>query len=507
MKNKILFWIDPTYTQFGIAKFLQEKILADFYVIYDLNHHLKKSFSNQNIVNFKKEWFYWDYQSNIHKEPDIEYLKLFEKKYDIDLWKIAFSERIFSDYQKFHDFTRKEILSILENDCKFFEKVLDEVNPDFLIIKLADFHRTQLLVELCNAKGIKVLMLIPSRLGFRSYISSSISSSENYSNLKNNEKPITFSELREYFKKFDKSKQYSKIQSGGIDIPIKHKIKAFWKWIFQTYDDGYRKTYDHFGVTIFQVLKNKIIEEITRNIRYHFLEKNSIKNPLFKEKFIYFPLHVQPERNLDIDAPYYSNQLDVIENIARSLPIQYKLYVKEHPSMKFRHWRQKSFYNSVLNLTNVKLIHPSSNSLEIIKNCSLVITIAGSTGVEAALYQKPSIVLADVSYSNLSCVKKINNFEELSETIKQLLTLDVDPNELRDFLQYQEQISFEFDEIEFGNELSKISFLAGMVTNDKMTVNQLDSFFEQKRELFEPLVIDYIKKINEHNEKIKKLNF
>ena len=247
-----------------------------------------------------------------------------------------------------------------------------------------------------------------------------------------------------------------------------------------------------------------IIEEITRNIRYRFLEKNSIKNPLFKEKFIYFPLHVQPERNLDIDAPYYANQLDVIENIARSLPIQYKLYVKEHQTMKFRHWRQTSFYNSVLNLANVTLIHPLSNSLEIIKNCSLIITIAGTTGVEAALYQKPSIVLADVSYSNLSCVKKINNFEELPGAIEELLALDVDPNEIRNFLQSEEQNSFQFDEIALGNELSKISFLAGMVTNDKITVNQLDSFFEQKRELFEPLIENYIKKINEHSDSLIK---
>ena len=504
MTDKILFWIDAGLMHFGIAKFIQNKIDAKLFSIYDLNHHLKKSFLNQNIIKFKKQWFYWDYQSNIHKEPDIEYLKLFEKKYGIDLWKIAFSERIFSDFQKFHNFTRDEILSILENDCKFFEKVLDDVNPNFLIIKLADFHRTQLLVELCNAKGIKVLMLIASRLGFRSYISSSISKIANNINIKNNEKPVTFFELREYLQKFDKFKQSSKTQSGGIGMPVKDKIIAFLKWIFQTYDDEYGKTYDHFGVTIFQVLKNMIIQELTRNSRQRFLKKNSITNLKFKEKFIYFPLHVQPERNIDIDAPYYSNQLEVIKNIARSLPIQYKLYVKEHNSMKFRNWRSKSFYNSILNLPNVKLIHPSSNPLGIIKNCSLVITIAGSAGLEAAFYEKPTIVLADVSYSNLSCVKKIKNIEELPETIREFLRVKVDPNELSDFIQYQEKNSFEFDEIELRNELSKISLLSGMVSNDKMSINQLNSFFEQKRKSFEPLVTNYIKKINEHSDSLTK---
>ena len=47
MKDKILFWIDPDFLQFGIAKFLQKKIEADFYAIVDLNHHLEKSFKTQ----------------------------------------------------------------------------------------------------------------------------------------------------------------------------------------------------------------------------------------------------------------------------------------------------------------------------------------------------------------------------------------------------------------------------------------------------------------------------
>jgi hypothetical protein len=498
MTTKFLFWVDVTYTQFGIAKFLQEKISADFYVIYDLNHHLKKSFLNQNIVNFKKQWFYWDYLSNIDKKPDIQYLKSFEEKYGINLWKIAFSERLFSNFQKFHNFTRDEILSILEHDCKFFEKVLDEIKPTFLIIKLADFHRTELLVELCTAKGIKILMLIPSRLGFRSYISSSITKTENFINTKNNKQPTTFSELQQYIKKFDRFKQTTKIKSGGIGVPIKHKIKVFLKWSHQTFDDEYNKTYDHFGITRFQVFKNKIIEELTRNIREKFLQKNSILNPSLDEKFIYFPLHVQPERNLDIDAPQYSNQLEVIENIARSLPIQYKLYVKEHHSMKFRNWRSKSYYNSILNLPNVELINPKLNPIDLIKNCSLVITIAGSAGFEAAFYGKPSIVLGNVSYSNLSFVTKINNIEELPDAIKKSLTVNVDLNEFRDFVQHQEKNSFMFDTIGLGNELLKISHLSGMISNDKMDVQELNSFFEENRKLYGPVITDYIKKINEH---------
>ena len=73
-KNKILFWVDVSLIQFGIAKTLQEKIDSDFYIIYDLNNHLKKSFKKQNIINFKNEWYFWDHVGKI-KDPDLEYLK------------------------------------------------------------------------------------------------------------------------------------------------------------------------------------------------------------------------------------------------------------------------------------------------------------------------------------------------------------------------------------------------------------------------------------------------
>ena len=40
----------------------------------------------------------------------------------------------------FYKFKKDEILNILERDCKFFESVLDEIKPEFLIIKVTDFH-------------------------------------------------------------------------------------------------------------------------------------------------------------------------------------------------------------------------------------------------------------------------------------------------------------------------------------------------------------------------------
>ena len=140
-------------------------------------------------------------------------------------------------------------------------------------------------------------------------------------------------------------------------------------------------------------------------------------------------------------------------------------------------------------------MHPSFDSLTAIKNSSLVITIAGSSGLEAAFYEKPSIIFADLSYSNLSCVTKVENIEDLHELIKNSLKIQVDPFELFQFIKFQENNSIPFDEIELNNSILDNFHSSGLVPDSKISIKNLNSFFENRRKSFEPLINEYIKKI------------
>jgi hypothetical protein len=91
-----------------ITKFLQEKYDSKYYVIYDLNHHLKK-FKNQKLVNFKKTWHYWDNYDTPLVKPYMQYLVNFEKKYGIDRGILAYGERLFYKYNPGYKFSRNEI--------------------------------------------------------------------------------------------------------------------------------------------------------------------------------------------------------------------------------------------------------------------------------------------------------------------------------------------------------------------------------------------------------------
>ena len=170
MKKKILFWLDQDLSYFCMSYYLKDMHDSDFYAIVDITNKPKKFFQEQKLIPFKKTWYFHDH-INSKKQPDLEYLSTFEKKYDIDLWKLAINERLFYRFFDFHKFTRDEILSIDEDACRLFESVLDEVKPDYIITKEPVLHHLEIFYELCRARGIKVLMLSIPKIGFRCMIS------------------------------------------------------------------------------------------------------------------------------------------------------------------------------------------------------------------------------------------------------------------------------------------------------------------------------------------------
>jgi len=495
-KDRILFWIDVSLIQFGIAKILQQKIDSDLYVIYDLGHKLKKSFKNQKLVDFKDEWYFWEHIGKI-KDPDIEYLSQIESKYRINLWSLALSERNFYKYNPFYRFTRKEILSIFEQECRFFEKVLNKVNPDFLIIKTTDFHRNYLLTEICRAKNIKILMLTSSRLANRSSVTSQSDTIDYVSSDKidNNIKINSFEELKEFFKKRSKSTMKSIGNAAGMNYPQYKKILPGIKWFTTTVDKEFGKSYDHYGVTRWKGLSHYFSYSLKGRIRKNYIDNNSCKKIDLDKKFIFFPLQVQPERNVDLDAPFYANQIEVVTSIAKAMPVDYNLFVKEHPSMRFRHWREINDYKEILALPNVKLINPSTKPDEFLENCELVITIAGSGGLEAMLYKKPAIVFVDTIYASLPSVHRLTNLEDLPNVIRESLKTEVKLSDVNILLNHLENNSFNFDLPGHYNEILAKFHREGFMISDEIDMDELNLFFEKHKDKYEILTMEHIKKI------------
>jgi hypothetical protein len=495
MKDRFLIFQDQALINFGLTKKLQEKYDCDLFAIFDITNNMNKFFQKQKIVKYNKTWFLFDHISKNHK-PDLEYLSQFEKKYDIELWKLAVNDRIFYKYNHFYHFSENEVLSILEQECKFFENVLETVKPNFVILPLSNTRRMEVFYELCHKLGIKILMLSSSRLGGKVFISETgkidYFEKETFGNVKHR----TIDDLRDVLHKvhpFDDSINFSKNFLQSKIMALKAGIQFF---LFSK-NTNLQTHYTYYGRHKFKIFFNTIFWSLKKRYRLYFINKN-LSQTIDDEKYIFFPLITEPERSLLIGAPFYTNLIELVTHIAKSLPIGYKLYVKDHIGMNTRDWRSFSFYKQIMNLPNVKMIHHSVHPKNILPKCSLVITLGGTAGFEAAFYEKPTITFVDALYSTLNSVDVLKDIHDLPQLIKKKLDSKFDLDDLNNFVTVLEKNSFDFAWNEFDNLSHHLFFYDGFLADVEITDEQMNELLQQFSKQFEILSDEYIKKIAQH---------
>ena len=272
-------------------------------------------------------------------------------------------------------------------------------------------------------------------------------------------------------------------------------LKAAIKFLFSK-NSSEKFLYTYYGRTKFNVLKFMLSSFFQTYFRKRFINNNLEKNPKINSPFIYFPLGVDLEKNLLIDSPLYNNQIEIIRIIAKSIPINYELWIKESPGQMTRNWRSISDYKKIINLPNVRVFHPDCSNSELIQGSSLVITIAGSSGMEAAIYQKPAIVFSDTLYSHLSCVTRIREIENLSEEIKIALKKSVDVNEINKFLQTIEKNSVSFDLMKFYTSHTDTFFLNGSILDNHIDELKMSNYLKSNYQVIKNLGDEYLKQIS-----------
>lgn len=179
------------------------------------------------------------------------------------------------------------------------------------------------------------------------------------------------------------------------------------------------------GATIDYKPPRIILRDFFANRRYKKFAQNFPYHPLEKlGKFIYFPLQFQPEATIDVQAPYFSNQLETARLVAMSLPGDYTLAVKEHPAMVGH--RSPSYLDKFARTANVTLIDHRISSGEVFKQADLIVSPSSTSIAEAAFYNKPAIQLGDLGTTlKLPNVFKHSDMPTLPQKIKEVLKIDL----------------------------------------------------------------------------------
>ena len=423
MTKKVLVWLDGPYgyLHYGIARKLSFLDNYDFFGLVSYERDLN-FYETQNLIKFKELHYYPNCYIENSSKPDLEYLQQMENELNLNFWLIASAERTFLQERNFfHIFTSDEILSIIESLTKFFYDFLNRIKPDFILMqKTGENLSNFLLYNIAKSMNIKTLMMVETRLSNSFVISDDLLISvlkKDFEKIKN----LSSHNVKEYGPDFIQKrtlykdlKSYLQIEFGKASF-----IQKLTRYSKRLNTDPEPIFYNK-GKTKLKMLSWRWNQFFQSQKRQNFLEKHTLKH-IPDKKFIYFPLPVQPESQSYAWDPFHVNTISIIENIAKSIPSNYLLFIKEHPGQKAKNWRSIEIYKKIIALPNVRLLHHHVNNYEMISKSNLIILINNSSGLEALFYKKPVIVFGNVFYDVTSMVKKVEKIEDLPIIIKNSL--------------------------------------------------------------------------------------
>lgn len=334
---------------------------------------------------------------------------------------VSFSTILSTD-RRFHKFPREEGLRIGAITVGLCEAWLDRFRPDAVVAEGIDDLVSHILYYAARDRGIPYLITYASPTPYRFAI---------YSNPENR-----WEKLVEIFSKF---------REGPINADRRARARA----LVQEYRERHLVP-TYLGAGYNRMFSGRELSSLGSLLRQQRLDPAYRLNPSFgggvtanvalkcervlragisarryfqriepEEPFVFFPLQMEPECSTLVFAPFHANQLNVIECLSKSLPIDHLLYVKEHPVMVGR--RPVSQYRAIHSLPNVRLIRAGESSHELIQQARAVVTITSSVGWEALIHGKPVIVLGNVWYGDCDLVHRLKALADLPGALRRAI--------------------------------------------------------------------------------------
>ncbi len=228
--------------------------------------------------------------------------------------------------------------------------------------------------------------------------------------------------------------------------PLVRSARAVWKqtlrWLYLNYK-GFNRQSNYYLLEQWKLVwrRERELAEVTVPLAQP-------SEVLKGRKFVYFPLHVEPELSLHGLSPEYFFQLGAIGSIARDLPAGVWLVVKENMYGVGR--RPRDFYDQIKSFKNIIFLDARERGLDIVKQADVVVTITGTAGVEAAILGKPVVTFGrHVSYDFLDHVTLVTREEELRPALARALGAPWDAQRARcdgaNFLRAIVAVSFDME--------------------------------------------------------------
>lgn len=410
MKKKIYFYLAPTFVE------LPNKI------VHNLSKEGYTITTNGLVAGSKK-----DYLKSKKLFNNVKYLDDLEKKFitsKYNLSKVKYFRKLFGDEalyriiiadrhigrgyvtgcEQFQSNLRKivkknnllPIIYVIEL-LEFLLKEFKNIKPDLVFCYTIAAAPSLAMALVAKHLKIKFATFGPTRVYDRTSVDSSDNFlldiiSQKFKELKNKKikidnrakkylldfrkKPMKYGSEYENEKKLYNSTKFINFFKNILRF-IYHMCKSF--FVEESLRKSYRNIFGRLRVALKIKYSNGIFDKINLN-----------------NKFVYYPLHVDPEASTMIMSPMHTDQISIIEAISKSIPFDSYLYVKEHVQM----WgnRNSEFYDKIKRFPKVKLVHPREDNFTLMKSSFAIITITGTSGWEGMLLKKPVIFLSNTPF-------------------------------------------------------------------------------------------------------------
>jgi hypothetical protein len=158
------------------------------------------------------------------------------------------------------------------------------------------------------------------------------------------------------------------------------------------------------------------IKKKTYRLKKFYNSKSSKTIPL-GNRFVFVPLHYQPERSTCPDGGVYSNPYLFLQNIVAVIPNDIIILVKEHPRqfnfarVRNQSYRSEFIYEQMLKHPNVRFIDTSFPTNDILAHSQLegVFTVKGNIILEAWFNDIPVFYFGETLWGNLPNVYCVND--------------------------------------------------------------------------------------------------
>lgn len=401
---KICYYAWSSYTIFSIE--LHREILSrgiDYSAIFVVNNSKERDKVHKSFPEARVYLATEFLEKNHERFTILEFINC-EKRFKIEsLWGLVLSDRFL------HDQPYDYVIKIATGYLKFFEMIFNEEHPDFFFNEVVAVFSSYAAYYVGKAYGVKYVAPMATRTHGSShhyFVSDPFQLNMNF-NPDYNVATITpkyIEKAREYIKEFELNALKPELMAyTGVRPKFGLSfIKSFIFFIFGALHP--RNQYDYINRFNYKSHVNPMVFFFRYQIIKRFFKKGL---PDFERKYVFVPLHYQPEASTLVCAAKYEKQLFLIDSLSKSIPSDTLVYVKEHYALLGH--KKIRFYEDLSKYPNVVLIDPWIDSHELIKKSEAVVALTSTAGFEAILYRKPVFVLGRIFYENAPGVIRLDD--------------------------------------------------------------------------------------------------